>query len=761
MRYKIIVFLYLSIAIIPYFGAADKVDTQVLYLNILNIFNIIYLLKIHKNKFVSEIKSSLTNIPVILMGIFFVWSFITIIVAANKVESLISLSELFTIWVALVFLVYHFSKIDIQNRSKFILTVIISLSTIELISVYIPYLYDIIEYGRPRSRSLAYRGISGNLNIMAYSMLLKLPFLLYYSFINKFNKIYLFTLITLITYAIISIFQTRSAILTLILLALIVFTLFVKFNDSRIFESLKKGFLKILFPLILGLGLSYAQSNLYLSQNVQERLETLSNIEEDGSLQQRLRYYKAAYQSFLENPIFGIGVGNWEIESVKYDRSNMNDYTVPYHAHNDYLEILAESGIPALIFFFGPLFLIFFFLFKLIFFEKVDSSKKLLYVTLLCALTSYLIDSLFNFPQARMMQQMNLLFILTLSISYLNLKTSFISLKNIKRISYLIFILALLSLYSSIRVYESSRDQFVLLRQFNLSDFSYPPIEEIEKMQSTYPNLSPTAMPLASMKALHYMTADNNEKAIKLFKEGTVHNPYLYLSETFLGYTYDKIGKIDSALYYTKYAFDNAPNDPIHFGNYLNSLVEVNDTLMVKDAYLKVPEKYRLSIHDEIYLNVISSLANPSSPEFTLDGLDINYQAGNDGIKKGYYMSKIGSEKMYNADYYYQLGMIFFEQENYSQAADYFKSAGELNPYEFIYLENAANSLMKIDKDKEALEILNKLIDELEAQNPKIFYLRGLILYDLKQNQKACKDLKVANDAGLFGNTNLFWTLCK
>ena len=182
---------------------------------------------------------------------------------------------------------------------------------------------------------------------------------------------------------------------------------------------------------------------------------------------------------------------------------------------------------------------------------------------------------------------------------------------------------------------------------------------------------------------------------------------------------------------------------------------------MVKDAYLKVPEKYRLSIHDEIYLNVISSLANPSSPEFTLDGLDINYQAGNDGIKKGYYMSKIGSEKMYNADYYYQLGMIFFEQENYSQAADYFKSAGELNPYEFIYLENAANSLMKIDKDKEALEILNKLIDELEAQNPKIFYLRGLILYDLKQNQKACKDLKVANDAGLFGNTNLFWTLCK
>ena len=45
-------------------------------------------------------------------------------------------------------------------------------------------------------------------------------------------------------------------------------------------------------------------------------------------------------------------------ESIKYERINMQDYTVPYHVHNDYLEIIAESGLLAVIFYFGPLLII-------------------------------------------------------------------------------------------------------------------------------------------------------------------------------------------------------------------------------------------------------------------------------------------------------------------------------------------------------------------------------------------------------------------
>ena len=94
-------------------------------------------------------------------------------------------------------------------------------------------------------------------------------------------------------------------------------------------------------------------------------------------------------KSFLDNPILGIGVGNWEIESVKYDRKEMDDYIVPYHAHNDYLEILAESGIPALIFYFGVLFFMIFIILKK-FLARVLKKKKTSFLLLYFAQRVYI-----------------------------------------------------------------------------------------------------------------------------------------------------------------------------------------------------------------------------------------------------------------------------------------------------------------------------------------------------------------------------------
>ena len=64
-----------------------------------------------------------------------------------------------------------------------------------------------------------------------------------------------------------------------------------------------------------------------------------------SSTQQRLRFYKAALNSILDNPVFGIGLGNWKIHATEYDKPFMIDYTVPYHVHNDFLEMIAEIGI--------------------------------------------------------------------------------------------------------------------------------------------------------------------------------------------------------------------------------------------------------------------------------------------------------------------------------------------------------------------------------------------------------------------------------
>ena len=153
------------------------------------------------------------------------------------------------------------------------------------------------------------------------------------------------------------------------------------------------------------------------------------------------------------------------------------------------------------------------------------------------------------------------------------------------------------------------------------------------------------------------------------------------------------------------------------------------------------------------------STKDPSS-KFSLDGIDINFQSGNDRLKKGYYMLQVGEDKMFEADFYYQNAMTEFDNEEFEKAAQLFIKASELNPYEFVYLENAANSYMKIGKDEEALQLLNQLLNELGSESAKAHYFRGLILYGLDKVEEACIDLKIAQDNGLLTNTSIYLTLC-
>ena len=267
-------------------------------------------------------------------------------------------------------------------------------------------------------------------------------------------------------------------------------------------------------------------------------------------------------------------------------------------------------------------------------------------------------------------------------------------------------------------------------------------------------------MPLASLKAMYYMTAGQYDKAINYFKLGTIRSPHLYLSESFMGYSYEKLGNNDSAMYYNKIAFEKSPRDVIHFGNYLFSIAQTNDSLLVKETYLNVEEEYRTPSHDELYLTVLGSLKNPTSSNFSLDGIKIDFKTGNDRLKKGYYMQQVGQADMYRADYFYQIALLEFDKNEFEKAAELFIKASELNPFEYAYLENAANAYMRIEKDQEALDLLNKLIDELKFESPKSFYFRGLILYDLGQTEKACLDLKIAYQAGLFAETGIYSLLC-
>ena len=87
------------------------------------------------------------------------------------------------------------------------------------------------------------------------------------------------------------------------------------------------------------------------SNNIISRSSTISLSTKDGSVNQRLRYYNHALSQFIKTPLTGVGAGNWKLHSIDYDKNDINGFIVPYHAHNDFLQILAELGIFGLIFY--------------------------------------------------------------------------------------------------------------------------------------------------------------------------------------------------------------------------------------------------------------------------------------------------------------------------------------------------------------------------------------------------------------------------
>ena len=196
-----------------------------------------------------------------------------------------------------------------------------------------------------------------------------------------------------------------------------------------------------------------------------------------------------------------------------------------------------------------------------------------------------------------------------------------------------------ISLYSSSRLVVSSQHQAIFLKQFNIGDYSTPSLDVIDKFEMNYKSLSATALPMSTIKGLYYANNGKYREAIPLFKKGIEANPYIYISESFLGYTYNVLKMPDSGLYYTKKAFDNMPKNSIHYANYVNALVQMKDSITIKNVYqsLEVNNPTRDPVYDQVYLMAMAEITDPESTDFTLSDIDIDIESGNDRLKKGYY----------------------------------------------------------------------------------------------------------------------------
>lgn len=384
----------------------DVVGVQWYYLSIVNVGSMLYLFstKIIAKNF--QLSSFFKNAQNTFYSLFFVFCLISFYSSINLSVSLIAISKIFVCLSSLVIL----SQLKpVKNITEFIASLFTIYLIIEVYLSLIGYfnIIAITEY-KFSMAEIYLKGTAANKNITAASIAFKIPFA--YLLVRKYKN--LFTrgfLLFLITVSFFNLFLLSSrAIFASYSFSL----LFLFFGNWLIYlkkEKEKKHFLKTFFLYISPIIISFWISNYLLEDNSAKVSSRIASINlEDTSTTTRLRYYEKGIKYFFENPIFGSGIGNWKLTSIKIDSDQINSYIIPYVAHNDFIEVLTEIGFFGGFFYLLFVMVILYYLIKLFFNKKkFESKQNILLLTI--PFIIYFFDANLNFPQYRPIMQMSFL----------------------------------------------------------------------------------------------------------------------------------------------------------------------------------------------------------------------------------------------------------------------------------------------------------------------------------------------------------------
>ena len=744
----LMIILYLLLGFVPNWGAVDKIAPQWLIMSFLNLLSVLFFIKNRKTlttKLSLIIKSNLTLTYIA----FFVWATGSLIYSINPVEVLVNLARQLNVF--LMFFSMCVFIFELNNKMKFLSWLISIIIGIEIYSVLNEGLEMLSKSGIINSGQL--KGVTANRNITAFSLAIKIPFILFLIHIENKRWLKLF-LAFLIGLAMISltIIQSRASFIAigLIVFVYMILQTVIYFKENKKWEQLSKIFY-LIGPLILAILINQT----FLSNKGADaisRAATISISTKDGSVNQRLRYYEDVLIHMTSNPIFGVGLGNWKLKSIDYDSKDIEGYVVPYHAHSDFIQIGAELGIIGFVLYLGIFIWALVYFFRLIYYPDLQLNEKIFLTILFISLGVYSIDASLNFPIARP----QVLVVWTLIISVLNIyyqksqnkiseKKSSKKYNSIFLMTSLFFVLP--SIYINNKVYDSLKGQMFLLQDFNSNQFNLT-LNQVENIVPDIPNITVTTIPINSVKARYYVNLKKYDKALDLIEKGTNANPYLFYSEILKSQIYEEQGKLDSAKFYAKKAFYGLPNNDLHSSKYLNLISLTRDNVSLDDAFNLLTEKNKL-INWKNYL-VIASNLEPNSSQILKQRANkaLEIFPLNGDIKRLHSKILIGDEAIKLSLELSTKGLEFFNKQDYYNAAIQFEKATMVNPLDYANYENASTANYMIGNLEKALDQIDKVINELNPLNGKCEYIKALIYLKMQDNLGACPYLEISDKSG-------------
>ncbi|MGB2116829.1 MAG: O-antigen ligase family protein [Flavobacteriaceae bacterium] len=748
----ILIVSYLCIGFVPNWQAVDKIAPQWLTMGIINLASTLYVLW-RSVDFEYKIPKVLNSAITLFYFGFFLWAGLSYFYAINPTEVLVNMARHTN-----TFFMYVYLALFIQNfkdKDKLFSWVLIFVLAVEVYAVLEQALGMFESTGVVNGGNL--KGVTANRNITAFSIAVKIPFAL---FLLQFKqkKIIQVALPLLIFASIfcLTMISSRASFIaismTTMMYIILKLFLYKKNNDFRQVKST----LNIIIPLLTAVLLNQVLFSNSKTVSALDRASTISVSTNDGSINQRLRYYEDVLTHLLSNPIFGTGIGNWKIKSIDYDKQEIQGYVVPYHAHSDFIQIGAELGIIGFLLYLGVFLSAVYYCYCIIKAHKLPERELVFVAILLIALGIYTIDANLNFPIARPQVLCTWAIILAFINFYFQKnrempeKKDFVG-TNTKPLSFVVPLVGLILILPSVSIanttYKALKAQMTILQDFNSNQFNIP-LNQIESFVPQMPNITVTTIPMDAIKARYYNHYKKYDKALEYLEKSLEANPYLRYSEILMSQIYSQKGDFQKAKKYAKIAFENLPSNELHASTYINTLIQTKDKKGLIDAF-DLMTKDNSKSKWQNYLIAASQLFPPGDSlqaSRAKQAKDIFSEDSN--IYQIYKLISIGSKRIEEGLANSNQALSLFNQGNHTEAVKAFEKAITADPLEYSYRENAATSYYILGDLENALKEIDVVINDLNPLNGKCEYIKALIFLKFGDPTGACPLLRTSRDSG-------------
>ena len=597
------------------------------------------------------------------------------------------------------------------------------------------------------------KGGYSNKNILASAMFIKIPFAIWLFYFNKKTLYRLLGGIGILVGTLAIFFMSTRAFYLATILTVVIFAIY-GIIDYFIRKKRETGG-KVLIHVglvVLAFGIfTFVQNFMYPQQIRQStsfgaRLAEVANQENSSNNLRKTAWVITATDMIPNNPILGVGIGNWKVRFLQYENSYSPHYIYMYKNHNDFLELTAEAGIFA-----GLAFIAIFFLAAYYFlwgtYKEKDSKKEKWFFLPLFGLVAYSFDAFFNFPQDR--PEIQALFSIYVGMAVglavllysKNKEEKKLPLTAIGFIGMVAAVVAVMNVVVERMYFDSSKMQRMVKEEQQNVRPTKSPAEYLIREYPRIPNLTAVAEPVDVEKARYLIDEQKFEEARKILRSIHYH-PYDARPEYFMAVSYFmEPEKNNDSIY--KYAHKARMIKPNFFGSLnletfaLNNMGKEQESIKLLKQFLGL-EKDSIAVPKwkntlkKFHIDVDrEALANKRTEAQAWNALAYLQEKNN----------LIADAKATLDSAYVYL------PNNQDIVNNRIKLTSRLQVEQFTPLYVEAVNLYNNRRYPEAVEAFTKFLEKVPA-HAEAYRLRAYSYYNLQQYQKVIADINQIESLG-------------